>query len=163
MRAEIEKALSDKTANPQVEVYESTSANPGSNSTVVGGEVNRAGMIALQPSGTRLLDAIAQAGGAKFPAYETTVRLSRNGHTATASLQSIVDHPNENVFVYPHDDIYLSHDPRTFTVLGASVKVGRYNFGTERVNLAEAVGEGGGMVDAAADPGGDFRLPNGAG
>ena len=67
VRAEIEKALSDKTANPQVEVYESTSANPGSNSTVVGGEVNRAGMIALQPSGTRLLDAIAQAGGARFP------------------------------------------------------------------------------------------------
>ena len=34
--------------------------------------------------------------------------------------------------------------------------MGRYAFGTEHVNLAEAVGEGGGFVDTAADPAGVF-------
>jgi polysaccharide export outer membrane protein len=71
-------------------------------------------------------------------------------------LQRVVDSPAENVFIYPGDNIYISHDPRTFTVLGASAKVGRYAFDSERLNLAEAVADAGGFVDAASDPSGVF-------
>ena len=99
---------------------------------------------------------IAEAGGAHYPAFETTVHLTRNHREAAASLQRVVDRPEENIFIYPGDNIYVSRDPKTFTVLGASTKVGRYNFGSETLNLAEAVAEGGGFVDAASDPAGVF-------
>ena len=82
VRVEIEHALADKVANPQVQVFTATSANAGANSATVGGEVNKAGVFPLQPSGNRLLDLIAEAGGPRYPAYEITVHLTRNGHVA---------------------------------------------------------------------------------
>ena len=156
VRAEIEHKLADKAVNPQVQVALVGGGAIGANSAVVGGEVNRAGVIPLRPSGSRLLDVIAEAGGAHYPAFETTVRLSRGHREAAVSLQRIVDRSEENIFIYPGDDIYVSHDPKTFTVLGASTKVGRYPFGSETLNLAEAVAEAGGFVDAASDPSGVF-------
>ena len=156
VRADIERALSDKAIKPQAEVSVASNGAASANSATVAGEVNKAAVYPLALSGSRLLDMIAEAGSARFPAYEINVRLTRGRRTAVASLQNIVDNPAENIFVYPNDTIYLSHDPRTFTVLGSSTKVGRYSFGTERMNLAEAVGEAGGLVDNAADPGGVF-------
>ena len=163
VRKEIERKLVDKAINPQVQValtggatVGANNATVGANSATVGGEVNRAGLVPLRPSGSRLLDMIAEAGGAHYPAFETTVHLTRGRHEAAVSLQRIVDKPNENVFIYPGDNIYVSHDPKTFTVLGASAKVGRYVFGSETLNLAEAVAEAGGFVDAASDPSGVF-------
>ena len=157
IRAEIEHKLESKAIFPQVQVLlVNPQGAPTANSAAVGGEVNKAGLYSLTPSGNRLLDLIAQAGGARFPAYETTVSITRHGKKRETLLQNVIDNPQENVFVYPHDDIYLTHDPRTFTVLGASSKVGRYGFETARLNLAEAVAIGGGFVDASADPAGVY-------
>jgi len=163
VRREIERKLADKAINPQVQValaggatVGANNATVGANSATVGGEVNHAEIIPLRPSGSRLLDVLAEAGGAHYPAFETTVHLTRGHREAAVSLQRIVDKPEENVFIYPGDNIYVSHDPKTFSVLGASTKVGRYEFGSESLNLAEAVAEAGGFVDAASDPSGVF-------
>jgi len=163
VRREIEHKLADKAINPQVQValvgaatVGANNATVGANSATIGGEVNRAGIIPLRPSGSRLLDVLAEAGGAHYPAFETTVRLTRGHREAAVSLQRIIDKSDENVFIYPGDNIYVSHDPKTFTILGASSKVGRYDFGSESLNLAEAVAEAGGFVDAASDPSGVF-------
>ncbi len=153
LRIEIETKLADKTAGPQVEV---TVASNVANSATVSGEVNRAALYPLALSGSRLLDMIAAAGGARYPAYETTVHLIRGARAATASLQSVVDNPKQNIYIRPRDSIYLSHDPRTFTAFGAATKVGRYPFASERLTLAEAVAQSGGFVDASADPSGAF-------
>ena len=67
LRVEIEKALADKAANPQVQVYITSAANVVANSATVGGEVNKAGVFPLQSSGTRLLDLIAELAAAVFP------------------------------------------------------------------------------------------------
>jgi polysaccharide export outer membrane protein len=158
LRARIERKLGDKAVNPQVQVVMVTAPGMGvgANSAAVGGEVAHSGVFALRPSGTRLLDLIAEAGASRFPAYETTVHLTRGKREAAVSLQRIVDRVDENIYVYPGDSIYLSHDPKTFSVLGASTKVGRYPFGTESLNLAEAVAEAGGFVDTVSDPSGVF-------
>ena len=158
LRVRIERKLSDKAVNPQVQIVMVTTpgSGVGANSATVGGEVARSGVIPLRPSGSRLMDLIAEAGAERFPAYETTVHLTRGKREAAVSLQRIVDRPNENIFVYPGDSIYISHDPKTFSVLGASTKVGRYPFGSESLNLAEAVAEAGGFVDNVADPSGVF-------
>lgn len=158
LRARIERKLADKAVNPQVQVVMATAPGMGvgANAAAVGGEVAHSGVFALRPSGSRLLDLIAEAGASRFPAYETTVHLTRGKREAAVSLQRIVDRVDENIYVYPGDSIYLSHDPKTFSVLGASTKVGRYPFGTETLNLAEAVAEAGGFVDNVADPSGVF-------
>jgi polysaccharide export outer membrane protein len=156
LRAQIERKLTDKAVNPQVQVSLADGPSVGANSATVGGEVNHAGIIALRPSGSRLLDVIAEAGGARFPGYEITVHVTRAKREAAVSLQRIVDRPEENIFIYPGDSIYVSRDPRTFTVLGATNKVGHYNFGSVTSNLAEAVAEAGGFVDSTSDPAGVF-------
>ena len=125
LRAKIERKLSDKGVNPQVQVVMAPTTSVGANSATVGGEVTHSGVFALRPSGSRLLDLIAEAGAARFPAYETTVHLTRGKREASVSLQRIVNRMDENIYVYPGDSIYLSHDPKTFSVLGASTKVGR--------------------------------------
>jgi len=157
VRADIERKLANKAIFPQAQVLiMSTASGASANSASVGGEVNRAGLFPLMPAGNRLLDLIAEAGGARYPAYETTVYLTRRGQRREVSLQNVIESPRENVFIYPHDDIYLSHYARTFSVLGASSKVGRYGFETANVNLAEAVAIGGGFVDSSADPAGVY-------
>ncbi len=156
VRKEIEHRLVDKAVNPQVQVALLSGTAVGANSATVGGEVNHAGVLPLRPSGSRLLDVIAEAGGAHYPAFETTVHLNRGHREAAVSLQRIVDKSDENVFIYPGDNVYVSHDPKTFTVLGSSTKVGRYPFGSESLNLAEAVAEAGGFTDASSDPSGVF-------
>lgn len=154
--AEIERLLAKKALNPQVEVYVTLNPTFTANSATVAGEVYHAAMFPLLPSGNKLLDLIAEAGSARYPAYELNVHLTRGNRTFTASLQNIVDDPRENIYIYPRDTIYLSRDPRTFTVLGATSHVGRYPFDTKRVTLAEAVAEGGGFTDTVADPAGVF-------
>lgn len=156
VRAEIESKLANKAIFPQVQVLIASPTGVSANSATVGGEVNRAGLFSLHPAGNRLLDLIAEAGGARYPGFETKVYVTRRGQRREASLQNVIENPKENIFIYPHDDIYLSRNERTFAVLGASTKVGRYGFETAHLNLAEAVAIGGGFADSTADPAGVF-------
>jgi len=71
---EIAQRLSVQTVKPQVIV--SLMSNTA-NSAAVGGEVNKAGLVQLSLRGDRLLDVIAQAGGPKYPAIQTDVRVIR--------------------------------------------------------------------------------------
>lgn len=158
VRQSIERVLKVKAVNPQVQIalVKDKESDAPANSATVGGEVNKAGLYALRPSGSRLMDLIAEAGGAKYPAYEIAVHLIRHGREDTASLQNVLDHPSENIFVYPQDNIYLARNQRTYSVLGASSKVGHYNFDSAHLNLAQALATAGGFVDGASDPAGVF-------
>lgn len=153
VRARIENALRDKAIQPQVMV---ALASNGANVATVGGEVARAGIVPLSLRGDRLLDVVAAAGGARFPAHETTVRVTRHGHGVTVSLQRIVNASSENIYVQPGDEIYVSRLPQTFTAFGATGKVGQYAFDTDQLSLAEGVAKAGGLVDNQADPSGVF-------
>jgi polysaccharide biosynthesis/export protein len=128
-----------------------TIAQQNSHSAVVGGEVLRPGTVPLSPRGDRVLDVIANAGGAKHPVYETVVRIRRKQDTADISLKAILDDPGENIFVQRGDSIYLVREPRTFTAFGATGKSGHYPFDADQVLLTEAVAKAGGLVDNQAD------------
>lgn len=149
----IEQGLSSQTVRPQVIV--SLAAN-GSNTATVLGDINKPGPFPLSLRGERLLDAIAFSGGERYPISETDIRLIRGRVGATVSLQQVIDHPNQNVRVQPDDQIIAIHNPKTFTVLGASAKVAQYNFDTPTVTLAEAVARSGGFIDTVGNPGGIY-------
>jgi polysaccharide export outer membrane protein len=145
---EVEKLLEGKSVSPQVIV---TLLNAATSTATVGGDVNAPKPVPLTLRGERLLDVVAAAGGAKFPAYEEYVTLVRNGHVATVLLQTVVSDSSENILIRPNDQVFLTHYPRTFAALGATSKVSQYTFDTPRVTLAEAVARAGGPIDAISN------------
>jgi polysaccharide biosynthesis/export protein len=149
----IEKDLQGKAVSPQVMV---SLVNNIGNSATVSGEVNSARSVPLSSRGERLLDAIAAAGGAKYPAYETYVQVARQDKVGDVLLQTIVSNPAENIIVRPKDQIYLTHNPRSFAVLGATQKVAVYSFATEKVSLTEAIAQAGGPIDTVGNPSGIY-------
>jgi polysaccharide export outer membrane protein len=151
--AEIQRQLEGKAVNPQVIV---SLVNGGSNTATVGGDVNQPRPVPLTLRGERLLDVIAAAGGAKYPAYDVYASVVRGGHINTVLLQTVVTHPSENIIVRPRDQVFLTRHPRTFAVLGATSKVSQYTFDTARVSLAEGVARAGGPIDTVGNPSGIY-------
>src|SRR5215470_12831405 len=92
---EIEHRLAEKAIEPQVIV---TIAKSVTNAATVSGEVVNGARVPLSVNGDHLLDLIALAGGAKAPVYDTFVRLSRNGVTATLPMERLVSDPAENIY-----------------------------------------------------------------
>jgi polysaccharide export outer membrane protein len=149
----IQNALEGKAVDPQVVV---TLISGGSHTATVGGDVNQPRPVPLTLRGERLLDVIAAAGGAKYPAYEVYVTVVRDGQIGTVLLQSIVANARENIIVRPNDQVFVTRHPRTFAVLGATNKVSQYTFDTPKVTLAEAVARAGGPIDTVGNPAGIY-------
>jgi polysaccharide export outer membrane protein len=149
----IEERLADKAIEPQVIV---TLTRSVTNSVTVTGEIVNGARIPLSVKGDRLLDVIAEAGGAKSPVYETFVRLSRDGVTATIPMEKLVSDPSENIYAQPGDVLTLVRLPETFTVFGATGTNAQLSFTAEKMTLVEAIAKAGGLQDLRSDPAGVF-------
>ena len=149
----IERRLAEKAIEPQAIVTVTRSI---SNSATVTGEVIAGARVPLSLKGDHLLDLIAAAGGAKTPVYETFVRLSRDGITATIPMEMLVSDPAENIYAYPGDVLTLVRLQQSFTVFGATGANAQVNFTAERMTLVEALAKAGGLQDLRADPAGVF-------
>src|SRR5215472_18520183 len=88
-------------------------------------------------SGERVLDAITRA-GLHAPGFETWVMLERNGKREIVPFGALVYEPANNVYVRPHDTIFLYKEPQTFLAFGASGRQGQIPFEAWRISLAEA-------------------------
>jgi polysaccharide export outer membrane protein len=154
---EIEKLiverLSTRAIHPQAVV---NIVKNETNTVVLSGDVVKPGRYPLSLQGTRLLDLVADAGGAKFPAQETYITFIRGDQRGSQSLKAVIDSEAENVYIRAGDQVYLSHEPKKYTVLGAVPKPGVYPFGAPKVNLLEAVAGAGGLIDEKADGTGLF-------
>ena len=159
---EIEERLADRAIEPKVVV---TLAEQNASTVAVVGEVNNARKVRLTQNGERILDLIAQAGGPKCPGYEAYVTLQRGRRKATIYFNSLISHPDENIYAAPGDTIYVYREPRRFIALGAlgvAVGVGAssaftglsslFTFDQGMLTLAEAVGKAGGLLDYRANP-----------
>ena len=149
----IEQRLADKAIEPQVLVVITKSIT---NSVTVSGEVVAGARVPLSVNGDHLLDVIALAGGAKAPVYDTFVRLSREGVTATIPMEKLVSDPAENIYAWPGDVLTLVQVPQTFSVFGATGTNMQVSFGAQEITLAQALAKAGGLLDLRADPAGVF-------
>lgn len=147
--------LRSEAIRPQVVV---TLVSNVSNTASISGEVNKAGLVPLTLRGERVLDAIASAGGSRFPTSEVDVRLIRGGQQGTMPLTHILAASEQNVVIRPNDNIVLTRNPRTFSVMGASQKVAQYTFDTAAVSLAEGLARAGGLIDTVGNPSGVYVL-----
>jgi polysaccharide export outer membrane protein len=156
VKAEIEAKLKDRAVEPQV-VVSLTDRRSGAISVL--GEVTAPVRFSPDPGGTRLLEAIARAGGTKFPTFEMVVTLQRRGHIEQVPLISAVRDAAQNVYLEQGDSIVLSREPRSFVVLGATPPPGsfggqnnrRFLFESENLTLTEAVAKSGGLLTTQAD------------
>ncbi|MBV1703611.1 MAG: polysaccharide export protein [Hyphomicrobiales bacterium] len=153
LQSRIATALVGKASQPQVlaTIVRQVSAD----ATVVG-ESTGGAVVPLAPGGTRILDAIAQAGGIHTPLFETEVRLSRGGRTEAVPVSTIVSNPRENVYLRPGDTIALVRKPRNVLALGATGGSAQIPFDSDHMTLADALAKAGGLQDYRADPAGVF-------
>ena len=151
----IEQRLSQQLAQPQVIVSVTKDV---AHSVTVFSEQAVAVRVPLAAGNERLLDVAAAAGGSKSPFYETSVRVSRDGQTATIPMTDLLSDPQKNIYVWPGDVITLAQTPETFSVFGATTNNAQVPFGAERLDLAQAVAKAGGLQDLRADPEGVYLL-----
>jgi polysaccharide export outer membrane protein len=152
---EIVNALAHKAIEPQVVV---TISRNFSNSVSVGGEVTTGARVPLTTKGDRVLDVIASAGGMRIPATDAFIRLTRGHRTVSVAYNTILAHPEENVYAMPGDDITVVRDPQTFTAFGSTGRNAQVPFDTAGITLEEAIAKAGGLLDYRADPAGIFLL-----
>jgi polysaccharide export outer membrane protein len=153
VQQEIENRLAGKAAEPQVIV---TAGHSIANSVTVSGEVVSGARVPLSPNGDRLLDVIASAGGAKAAVYDTFVRLSRNGVTASIPYETLISNPAENIYVRPGDVLTLIKRSEAFDAMGALGRTAEIPFETEHLTLSHALAKAAGPLDDRADPAGIF-------
>ena len=164
---EVQRMVEERLANRAIEPKVIISINEEVSGTVsVVGEVNTAKKVKLTQSGERILDVIAFAGGPRYPGYELFITLQRKGRKATMYFNSLVLHPDENIYAAPGDTVYVYREPRRFVAFGAvgvaagigassalSGLSGQFTFDQERLSLAEGVAKAGGLLDNQANPG----------
>jgi polysaccharide biosynthesis/export protein len=146
-------ALKDLALKPQAVV---TMVGQRASSFSVLGDVRLSGRYPALPSGERILDAIARAGGLSFPGHESWVVFERDRKRALIPFGAVVDIPANNIFVRASDLIYVYHEPQTFLAFGASGRQGQFPFEAWHISLAEAVAKANGLSDTQADPGSTF-------
>jgi polysaccharide export outer membrane protein len=151
----IVERLQQKTVEPQAHV---ALVENIANVVTVTGDVSNPGIYPLTMRGDTLLDTIAAAGGTPAPSYETLVSLTRNGRTATAYLEHVLDAPQDNIYLQPRDEIHLERRPRTFTAFGAVGQKGMHEFDAANLSVLEAVGRVSGLLDERSDPRGIFLM-----
>lgn len=151
VQRDIVDRIKNKAIEPQVIV---DVANQRTSLISVIGEVNTPSRFPASASGAgdRILDAITRAGGIKEKGYDTWVMLERRGRRASVPFENLVTNAANNIYVQPGDRIYVYSEPQKFIALGATGQVGQINFGAWRINMAEAVGKAGGLVNTTAEP-----------
>jgi polysaccharide export outer membrane protein len=149
IQADIVNRLKSRAIEPQVVV---TLKDQKASQVSVLGEVNSPSRFAITPSGDRILDVIAKAGGPKYPGYQSFVTLQRSGKEGTELFNDLVDRPADNIYVRPGDIVVVANQPKSFVALGASGKNGQIDFEAEQMTLAEALGKAGGLLDYRANP-----------
>jgi polysaccharide biosynthesis/export protein len=153
IEAEIVKRLTGKANQPEVMVR--LTRNVSANVTVVG-EVTASTRVPLTPSGERLLDALAAAGGVRQPVNKMTIQLTRGDNVHAMPLDNIIRDPKQNVPLTRGDVVTALFQPLSFTALGATGKNEEINFETQGISLAQALARTGGLRDERSDPQGVF-------
>ncbi|QLB12717.1 polysaccharide export outer membrane protein [Bisgaardia hudsonensis] len=152
VQRELIHKLSSISNNPQVIVR--IVKNNSANVTVLrqGNSIR----MPLTSHGERILDAVAAVGGIPSDLQDVTVQITRGKQVKAISFSSLISDPRQNILLLPGDVIGLLNSPLSFTGLGAVGANKVVKFSTKGINLAEAIGKMGGLIDTRSDPRGIF-------
>lgn len=150
VEAQIREGLRMKTADPQVVV--TVNERRGGDLVSVTGDVKSPSRVPVSLAGTKLVDAIAAAGGPLSAPHDTMVSVTRGGATKSDPLQEVYDQPSKNISLQPGDTIVLRKRSLSFMAFGATGKVGSFPITVEDLRLSDAVAASGGPSDLEANP-----------
>jgi len=125
--------------------------NTTSKDVTIQGFVLSQGKMQIPSNGIRLLDLIAQSGGATQPKWELDIKHTRGGLSESISLESILHNSKNNIVILPGDAVYVSHSERKFAVYGAVNKPGNVAVNKSQVSLSDLIAESGGLDDLQAE------------
>lgn len=149
IEGDIVARLTGKTVEPQVTVMVAENV---SSTASVQGEVTKPGPYPIDRTDQRVLDMIALAGGTKYPAYETSLRLTRGRSTMSVPMQDLIDQPEVfNVSVAAGDTLLLSRRPLKFVAFGAVLQTGEQIFRKSTLNLTDGLGQVLGLDPSRSD------------
>lgn len=146
-------ALRGKAIEPQALVRVSSTDG---NTLTLAGDVANPGPFTISLRGSRLSEAIAGAGGSRFPAHETRVSLVRDGRRADARLNDILLDPRSDIAMQRGDLVVLTHEPPRYTLTGSVGNPGTFTLPGTEYSVLEAVSASGGPSDNRADASGVF-------
>ncbi len=157
---QLQRAITSSIANRSIEPQVVVSIDARRSDEVsVTGDVNTSTRFAIDPGGEQLLDAIARAGGPRYPTYESMVILQRGGHTDRVMLADILTDPAQNIQLEGGDNVIITHEQRYFLALGAVAESAtltqldqRFPFDAGNLTLADAIARSGGLADSIANP-----------
>jgi polysaccharide biosynthesis/export protein len=150
---EVARRLKGKANQPEVLVRRIRNAS--ATVTVVGEVVNSI-KVPLTPSGERLLDALAAAGGVRQPVNKMTVQITRGMDFHSLPLQTVIRDPRQNVPLQAGDVVTAIFQSLSFTALGSTSKQEEINFEAQGITLAQALARAGGLNDNTSDARGVF-------
>lgn len=153
LAAVIRRHLKPYSENPEVSVNIAASVK---NVVYLSGAVARSGRYRLTAAHEHLLDALALAGGSAIDPNEVEVRLQRGRIEIAAPLNRINPGDPADLAIHPGDRIQFVRVRPSYTVFGASDKIGQVFFEAREVSLAEAVARAAGPSDFRANPRGVF-------
>ena len=153
IEADIVKRLTGKANQPEVLVR--LVKNTSLNATVVG-EVANSLRFPLSPSGEKLLDAIAAAGGVRQSVNKITIQLTRGTEVFAMPLDTIIRDPRQNVSLIRGDVVTALYQTNSFNALGATGKNEEIPFEAQGISLAQALARSGGLQDSRSDARGVF-------
>lgn len=153
LRRNIEAALSQKTLNPQINVYR---AQATGRQVSIQGVVNAPGLYPIEPETTSVLPMIARAGGVSIDAEIVRLKLRRGQIQGEIWLQDLYDDPRNDIHLAGGDALIAERDRRIFTALGAVNRSSTVQFPTRELSVLRALGTVGGLSDSTADPTGVF-------
>jgi polysaccharide export outer membrane protein len=147
---EIQSKLKGKTVDPQVIV--TIAERKGGDCVSVMGDVKTPSRVPVSLAGTRVLDALAQAGGSTGKEYETVVSVNRGSTTRSATLAEIFESPSKNIFLQFGDSIIVRVRGQKFLSFGANNRLAEVPFEDDHLTLAKALAKIGGADDNRANP-----------
>lgn len=147
---EIERQMAGRSEHPQVIVRQDAAVG---SAVIVGGEVSNPGRFRLTPAHERLLDVITLAGGYRGSGMsDLIVRVDRRGQISEAPLEGLDYSNGGGMEMEPGDRVEVLRQPRSYSVMGTSNKINRYDLPTRQISLIEALALAGGPNDNLADP-----------
>lgn len=141
--------LEGQAVQPQATVM---IADNASSAASVQGDVIKPGPYPVTRGNERVLDMVAMAGGAKFPPYESSVRLTRGRSTVSFMMQELIDQPETfNVPVAAGDALLVTQKLQKFIALGAVAQPGEQIFRKSHLTLADGLAQAFGLDAQRSD------------
>ena len=152
VQSEIVEKLSGIANRPQIIV--TVLEKRSSTVTIIGDKFS--GKMPLTAKGERLLDAVAVLGNSMYDIKDTLIQLTRNKKNNQIPLSLLLSNPKFNIYLQQNDIITLINKPSSFISMGATGATKEVRFEAIGINLSQALGRIGGLIDNKANAKGVF-------